>query len=70
MHQDARLRSQLVDDAPLHDAATAARFVRRIAEVYRARTGLGIRCCPLYPGATMTALSPNRIAAPSPAGSA
>lgn len=47
MHQDARLRSQLIDDAPLHDTATAAQFVRRIAEVYRAWPGLGIWHCQL-----------------------
>jgi RimJ/RimL family protein N-acetyltransferase len=42
MHQDARVRAQLIDDAPLQQAATAALFVRRMAEVYRAHPGLGI----------------------------
>lgn len=42
MHDDPRLRAHLIDDAPLHEAATAALFVRRIATVYRAHPGLGI----------------------------
>lgn len=42
MHATPRLRTQLIDDAPLHEPATAALFVRRIAEVYRAHPGLGI----------------------------
>lgn len=42
MHQDARLRAHLIDDAPMHQPATAALFVRRIGEVYRQHPGLGI----------------------------
>jgi RimJ/RimL family protein N-acetyltransferase len=42
MHQNERLRAQLIDDAPLHLADTAALFVRRMGELYRAQPGLGI----------------------------
>lgn len=42
MHQDARLRAQLIDDAPLEQPATAALFVRRIRALYDAHPGLGI----------------------------
>lgn len=47
MHEDPRLRADLIDDAPLHEAATAALFVRRIAKVYRTHQGLGIWCARL-----------------------
>ena len=42
MHEDERLRAQLIDDVPLHEPAVAALFVRRIGEAYRTRPGLGI----------------------------
>jgi RimJ/RimL family protein N-acetyltransferase len=42
MHQDPRLRAQLIDDAPLERPSAAALFVQRIAAVYRTRRGLGI----------------------------
>lgn len=70
MHQDARLRSQLIDDAPLHDAAAAAHFVRRIAEVYRAWPGLGIWHCQLVASGSDRGAGSDGHAAPDAAGGA
>lgn len=42
MHLDPRLRRHLIDDVPLQEPPVAARFVRRVAEVYRRHPGLGI----------------------------
>ncbi|MDO5087362.1 MAG: GNAT family N-acetyltransferase [Comamonadaceae bacterium] len=44
MHQDARVRAQLVDDVPLHEAARAAAFVQGMRAFYREHEGTGIWC--------------------------
>ena len=44
MHRDPRVRAQLVDDAPLHEPATAARFVAGLHDFYRRHEGTGIWC--------------------------
>lgn len=42
MHADPRLRANLVDDYPLHQAPVARCFVERLAPIYRQHEGLGI----------------------------
>ncbi|MDO5288718.1 MAG: GNAT family N-acetyltransferase [Pseudomonadota bacterium] len=44
MHRDPRVRAQLVDDAPLHESAVAARFVASMQNFYRQHEGTGIWC--------------------------
>lgn len=44
MHADPRVRAQLVDDAPLHEGAAAARFIAGMQQFYRQHEGTGIWC--------------------------
>src|SRR5690348_14035161 len=42
LHSEPRLRELLVDDHPLHEAASAALFIERLQRFYRLHPGLGI----------------------------
>lgn len=42
MHRDPRVRAQLVDDLPLDEPATAARFIANMRGFYRRHEGTGI----------------------------
>ena len=44
MHRDPRVRAQLVDDLPLDEPATAARFIAGLRDFYRRHEGTGIWC--------------------------
>ena len=44
MHRDPRVRAQLVDDLPLDEPATAARFIAGLRDFYRRHEGSGIWC--------------------------
>ncbi|MDO5624129.1 MAG: GNAT family N-acetyltransferase [Pseudomonadota bacterium] len=44
MHQDPRIRAQLVDDHPLHTPEAAHRFVAGMHAFYRRHEGTGIWC--------------------------
>jgi RimJ/RimL family protein N-acetyltransferase len=44
MHQDARVKSMLVDDQPLEHIGVASQFIKKISAIYRNHPGLGIWC--------------------------
>ncbi|MBI3101603.1 MAG: GNAT family N-acetyltransferase [Burkholderiales bacterium] len=44
MHQDPRVRAQLVDDAPLDNAQAVHRFINSLHAFYRQHEGTGIWC--------------------------